>query len=149
MNRADDGTILAGKISQQPYAVGCRHLVQTAGRFVQKEDGRIGNHLERDRESLPFAAAQSLGRHIAPMVQVQAGQYLRDRFLAVRLVLDLKLACYRHQLLDRQHRLMVIFLGDVARRLLVQVYRALDTGFTVVVCWVKFINETKSKQNKN
>lgn len=43
---------------------------------------------------------------------------------------------------------MVIFLGDVARRLLVQVYRALDTGFTVVVmvCEVKQRNERQTEQ---
>lgn len=81
MYGADHRFPLFRQILQQANALGSRYFVQTAGRFVQIENGRIGHQFQSDREATPFAATQLRRLIGTSMIQIQIVQYIVDDWL--------------------------------------------------------------------
>lgn len=88
MDSADDGAVvLVGHVAQQGDALGGRHLVQTRGGFVKKENTGIGDHFQTDRQPFAFAPAQLLGGVAPSMIKVKSREDVCDQSMSVHVAL--------------------------------------------------------------
>lgn len=111
---ADYGASFVGHFPQQPDALGRRHLVQSAGRFVQKEYVRVVDQFQSNRQSLPFPATQFLRGNIAPVVEMKILEDVCDDFGLFVAMFELEIGGQVHQLLDGEEGLVVIVLRYIA-----------------------------------
>lgn len=91
MYGTDNGATLPSQFLQQAYALGCCHFIQTACWFIQKEDIGIIDQLEGNRQTLAFAAAQFICRHIPTMIKIEIIQYIRNNLFLLMTMFQLQI----------------------------------------------------------
>lgn len=104
VNRTNNRPSLLGQPLQQRNTLRTRRTIQTRSRLIQKQNRRVRDHLQGDREALLLAPGESPRWGVALLLQSQHKQDFLDQFLlflARDAEAQLEVGCTTHRFVHR------------------------------------------------